>query len=102
MTCAKRIVRCTIITRDGRAFSGENACDEPQKRCPRRKGEGYAKCESVCKQPGHAEIVALAQIELRGAVGATAIITGIDHMCKECARALSKAGVDEIILRRSL
>ena len=108
MTCAKRIVRCTIITREGFAFTGENACSDPQPVCPRKEGEGYKKCKSVCRQEGHAEIQALT--DLLGhqaytghtAKGALAVITGIDHLCKECARALTEAGIDQIILRRTL
>lgn len=106
MSCAKRIVRCTIITSDGKAYSGENACEVPQVKCPRRRGEGYTKCKTICQQIEHAEIAALEKAKyysgFESLVGSMAIITGIDHLCKECARALSAAGVDEIILRRKL
>lgn len=101
MTCAKKRVTCIIITRKGDAFWGENTCDEPQEICPREDGEGYDKCTEVCKQPNHAEIDALnAALESGYDLScALAILTGIDHMCKPCARALSEAGVTEIILR---
>lgn len=101
MTCAKKIVRCTIITKAGYAYSGENDCWKPQKKCPREVGEDYTKCNTVCEQYGHAEIKALqALFRVKdSAEGATAIITGIDYVCKECARSLSKAGVAEIIIR---
>jgi deoxycytidylate deaminase len=99
VTCAKRIVRCTIITRDGIPFTGENACENPQPACPRGDDDGYEKCKTICQQPGHAEIQALEAARGEDLAGAKAIVTGIDHLCKECARALSQAGIDEIVLR---
>lgn len=100
MTCAKKIVRCVIITKDGETFYGENSCNKPQVECPRTEGEGYDKCKDICMQEDHAEIRALREARFIDISGSTAIITGIDHLCKPCARALSDKGVAEIILRK--
>lgn len=101
MTCAKKIVRCTIITREGTPFVGENICGAPQKECPRLPGDGYEKCKTICEQACHAEINAMinALADGKDLKDATAVVTGIDHVCKECSRALSEAGVSQVIIR---
>lgn len=98
MTCAKRVVSC-IIRHEHGFFLGDNSCRNPQSSCPRLPGEDYEKCKTICEQEGHAEMVAL---KYAGdlAKGATAIISGIDHSCKNCSRALFVAGIKEIIIRR--
>jgi len=97
MTCAKKIIKCTIITPEGELFTGENACGAPQPACPRNEDEGYEKCSTTCKQPGHAEIMALRKAgEL--ARGATAHLTGTYNCCKACARALYEAGVRQLVI----
>lgn len=92
MTCAKREVTCYIVTPDGRQFMGTNGCDEPQDICPRRPSEGYEKCRTICKQPGHAEEIALGAAG-SDACGATAYLEGIGHYCKACQIMLFRAGV---------
>lgn len=101
MSCAKRIVRCTIITRSGRVFSGENDCATPQEVCPRTGNDDYTKCKTICRQEAHAEIMALRKLQDANETpkGAIAIVTGIDYVCKQCARSLSMAGVTEVIIR---
>lgn len=90
--CAKLVVRCTLITPDGRRFVGENSCANPQPVCPRLPGEGYDKCKTVCQQAGHAEIVAL-QHAGAAAAGAHAYIEGHTHVCRDCQETLVAAGV---------
>lgn len=92
MTCAKVVVTCTIIARDGSRFVGRNDCAKPQPACPRLPGEGYEKCNSVCEQSGHAEEVALA---LAGdkSVGAVAYVEGHHRICENCESVLGKASV---------
>ncbi len=34
-SCAKQVVRATIVTPDGQRFVGENDCRTPQQECPR-------------------------------------------------------------------
>lgn len=90
--CAKRVVKCTIISVDGEHFVGENSCATPQEVCPRGPGEGYAKCISICHQEGHAEIMAL---KLAGdkAKGGIAIKHGHTYFCQPCQEALFGAGI---------
>lgn len=101
MTCAKRVVTCELVPLgDQPAVFGANLCASPQPVCPRKDGEGYIKCKTVCKQDGHAEIQALAAarrkaINLRGA---TAIVSGHYYVCESCASALKDAGVADIVI----
>lgn len=91
--CAKVRVRCTLIAADGRVWVGENDCRNPQPVCPREPGEGYAKCKSICDQPGHAEEMALAQAG-EAARGAVAYVEH-KRVCAGCQAALAAAGVRE-------
>lgn len=101
MTCAKTVVRCVLVLRDGRIFHGQNWCENPQDHCPRLPGEGYAKCGEICRQVGHAEIVAMEKARAAGGdlTDATAIVKGHYRVCKECAQALRDAGVSRIIVQ---
>ncbi len=95
MTCAKQLVRATIITPDGRRFVGTNACTNPQASCPRAgmpTGVGYELCQSVCQQQGHAEVQALRVAGVH-ACGATLILEGHSYLCDACRAACKAAGV---------
>ena len=96
--CAKRRVRCAIVTPDGEVFEAENDCANPQRTCPRLPGEDYAKCQSICRQAEHAEVGALRKAGAR-AKGATAIVTGHNYICSECGKALEAAGVATVIIK---
>lgn len=95
--CAKKVVKCYIVTRDFEVFEGENDCANPQPACPRVGNEDYLKCRIICKQSGHAEIMAL-QAAGDKARGAEVLITGIDNVCKSCQKALFAAGVESITI----
>ena len=100
--CAKRRVICSI-TYGGSPEEfvvGENDCASPQPICPRRPGEGYEKCQSVCQQAGHAEVQAVAAAKAANIdlTGASAIIAGHYWMCEACGRALRDAGVRQAIV----
>ena len=90
--CAKKRVACTIVAADGQRYVGTNDCVTPQSVCPRLPGEGYEKCASVCRQPGHAEVMAL-EAAGEAAHGSLAWIEGIGHVCCDCEAALDDAGV---------
>lgn len=90
--CAKKRVACTIVAADGQRYVGTNDCVTPQAACPRLPGDGYEKCVSVCHQPGHAEVMALAAAG-PAARGALAWIEGIGHVCDDCRVAMDAAGV---------
>ena len=95
--CAKAVVTCQIMTEYGKSFYGENDCANPQKVCPRLPNEDYLKCVLVCKQSGHAEVMALQQAG-EFAKGSTAIVKGIKHVCKSCQERLFDAGISKIII----
>lgn len=99
MTCAKRQVGCYLFDGNGRIAYGENLCDSPVAVCPRLEGEGYEKCGTVCRQYGHAEIVALENwmlaYGLDGPRPSIALILGHFHMCHGCREALKAFGVVE-------
>lgn len=98
--CAKARVTCIIANEEsGEMFFGENDCANPQKVCPRAPNEDYLKCVVICKQFGHAEIMAL-QAAGDKAKGATAHIQGIDYVCKSCQKSLFAAGVSSITIAR--
>lgn len=90
--CAKRQVRCVIIAANADWFVGENDCANPQAICPREPGEGYAKCQSICQQAGHAEAEAV-KAAGDAAKGGSAQLWGHYWMCEPCGRALRDAGV---------
>jgi hypothetical protein len=91
--CAKVTTRCTIVTTEGETIVGENWCANPQPDgCPRKVGEDYTKCRTVCQQYGHAEIMA---IFLAGekCQGATAYLEGHTYYCQNCQEHLFGMGV---------
>ena len=97
--CAKAVVECMIHSPDGETYWGENDCAKPQKVCPRQPNEDYLKCVVICKQAGHAEMVALQKAGDK-AKGAEVTIEGIDYVCKDCQKRLFAAGVDSITIWR--
>lgn len=96
--CAKKTVECHIVTQSGGVFIGKNWCATPQEVCPREPGEDYQKCKTVCRQLGHAEIVAL-ELAQGHTEGARAIITGHTYACQACQEALYSAGIESISVR---
>lgn len=91
--CAKRRVVCVIIAADNATrFVGENDCANPQSACPRLPDEGYAKCQSICQQAGHAEAEAV-KAAGDAAKGGCAQLHGHYWICEPCGRALRDAGV---------
>ena len=103
MTCAKRVVFCELYNTDGDLVSvGSNSCAKPQKKCPRLPGEGYAKCDTICNQFGHAEEVALdiassnryecEQLD-------RAVIYGHHRVCAACKAQLEQAGITRVEFR---
>lgn len=101
-TCAKQVVKATIITADGQRFFGTNHCLNAQAACPRGSlpsGVGYEMCRDVCSQPAHAEVNALAQAIGSDLTGATLYLEGHTYACRACSRAVREAGLtNEIII----
>ena len=90
--CAKKRVKATLVCLSGSRFIGTNDCFAPQKVCPRTPSEGYAKCASVCRQPGHAELMAI-RAAGDAARGGTMYIEGIGHVCDDCQRAMRELDI---------
>lgn len=95
--CAKRRVVCIITGENGVEYRGENSCANAQTTCPREPGEGYAKCQSVCGQAGHAEIEAL-KAAGPNARGGIARLWGHYWICEPCGAALRAAGVRSVYI----
>lgn len=98
--CAKVRVFCTLVHPDGRRWVGENVVRNPQEVCPRAelpRRTGYDRCQTVCDQVGHAEVVAL-QAAGPDAAGCTAYVENRDYVCRECQSALVAAGVRTFVL----
>ena len=66
MTCAKVRVFAIILTSDGKMYTGSNDCLDRQLVCPREPGSDYSLCVSVCRQPGHAEVMAITKARNNG------------------------------------
>ena len=98
MTCAKARVTATLATPDGWLVEGANDCAAPQAVCP-RVGAAYARddyslCATVCRQAGHAEMVALAQADAAGLyVRGGVMRVGHWRVCPDCAAAMVARGV---------
>lgn len=99
--CAKQTVTATIVATDGSRFVGTNYCEAPQAVCPRAdmpSGVGYELCTSVCRQPAHAEVNAIAAAGEK-ARGATLYLHGHTYACGPCTKACNDAGIAEIIIQ---
>ena len=94
MTCAKRYVRAVLTCQDGSIYEGDNGCHRPQPTCPRKEGEGYAKCAYVCRQPSHAEIDAMSQAFLDGkSIFGGHMVVHHKRVCDDCQVAMKDAGI---------
>lgn len=100
MTCAKVTVTATLVATDGTSYMGTNWCHYPQPLCPRKEGEGYEKCESICGQNSHAEIEALAKAGA-SARGGTMLVD-YTYACQNCINACREAGVERIITQKEI
>lgn len=98
--CAKRRVQCVLMLPGLAPIMGENDCANPQKACPRKDGEDYTKCKTICRQSGHAETEALREASRLGVevAGWRAYIRGHYWMCEPCGRALRDAGITKITI----
>jgi len=99
--CAKQKV-IAVIENNGKTYSGTNACQNVQRKCPRKgmkTGEGYELCKNVCKQFYHAEVSALKKAG-KNAKGGTLYLIGHTYCCDECKKAMKKAGIKKIIITK--
>lgn len=97
--CNKREVVATIVTPGGQRFVGRNDVEARQATCPRAgmaTGEGYELCRDVCRQTGHAEVMAVRALQAEtplAPIGSVCYIEGHSYACDDCLRALAMAGV---------
>lgn len=99
--CAKQTVRCTILYGDGHRIVGENYCLNPQPTCPRGNmptGTGYEKCTDICKQEGHAEVIAARIAANLNRTGGVAYVEGHTYVCAPCEKTLNALGVTKIVM----
>lgn len=96
--CAKQQVVCIIKFPSGRWFRGENECRNPQPTCPREPGEDYTKCKTICRQDGHAEIMAIkgAKTYTRDLSNASATVLGHTRICTDCEKELHRVGITDV------
>lgn len=104
--CAKQRVVCTLHDKDGRLLArGENSCENPQPTCPREPGEDYLKCVTICRQKGHAEVMALEDLRARKIdprkEPVHAEIRGHHHACRSCCDFLWYAGIRTLTIYMS-
>lgn len=98
MTCAKQVVEATITARNGRVYIGRNDCLNPQDVCPRGdmpSNVGYELCRDVCRQEGHAEVMAI-RAAGDDAEGASLTLRGHIAVCPACMSACNAAGIAHI------
>lgn len=89
MTCAKRLVVAVLVNQAGDVIAVDtNRCANPQPVCPRNEGEGYEKCQSICLQNGHAEVLVITRAVNAGVSldGVTLFLHGHCAPCSECQR----------------
>ena len=98
MTCAKQVVEATIVGRSGRVYVGRNDCASPQEVCPRGdmpSNVGYHLCRDVCRQEGHAEVMAICAAG-DDACGGSLSLRGHIAVCPSCMSACDAAGIVDI------
>ena len=101
--CAKQVVTATLITPAGHRYVGTNACDAPQAACPRdaagwARGAGYHLCREVCRQPGHAEVMAIDQAgDAAAAGGGTIYLEGHTAPCAGCQAVVDRLGISVVV-----
>lgn len=105
--CAKQPTAAVIVQDRIIIGSGSNAskrvdiCPRVEHNCP--TGQGYEFCREVCKQKGHAEVIAIQNAKENGfsqeLVGASLYLDGHWWACKNCCDTMEKAGIIRLYLR---
>lgn len=99
MTCAKQLT-LAIVVKGIKFWTGSNYCLEPQEKCPREgveTGVGYHLCTDVCKQTGHAEVMACAAAGDE-AEGADLYLIGHTYCCENCLRVMKDVGIKRVFI----
>lgn len=92
--CAKRRMQAVLYGASGAVFAAENVCLNPQPVCPRKPGEGYDKCKTICQQVGHGEeqVIAMAGEDARGG----RLVISHWYACDRCLAMCKEAGIASI------
>ncbi len=100
--CFKREVCAVIVNNIGQVVVGQNLIytNEEISECPRKKGEDYTKCKTVCNQTNHAETEAIRIAKLRNMEirGATLYLHNHYKMCENCKKVCEYEGLNVVIL----
>jgi deoxycytidylate deaminase len=94
-----------VLVVDDRHFVGENVCASPQRTCPRKPGDDYSFCKSICGQEAHAEVAAI-QAALKAKVNfkrgracpPRMFLFGHTAACDDCARRLAEHGIELVVM----
>ena len=102
--CFKREVCAVIVDKNGKIASGTNEIRNSEvTECPRLKGENYVKCKELCRQEGHAEIVAITNAILKGLElnNSNLYLMGHHRICVDCSNECKKHNINVIIVNES-
>jgi len=95
--CAKVTTMATVVCVDGTRFVGMNWCANPQPKCPRKEGDNYDKCNTICKQMGHAEVMACLAAGAKAKLGVL-YLEGHTYACDNCVDVAAFHGIDKIVV----
>ena len=99
--CLKREVCAVIVSENGEIVVGQNLIKNNKIfKCPRSSGEGYEKCIHWCRQPGHAEIMAIEKAKERNfdLTKSTLFLHGHNKVCYNCTEVCKNEGLKVVIV----
>lgn len=103
MRQCKKQTTYAVIYKDGFVVgTGTNEIYADVEECPRDlqgcvSGEGYHLCTEVCKQKGHAEVMAC-KAAGKAALGGTLYLMGHTYCCDNCIEVMADHGIFEVVL----
>lgn len=103
--CLKQSTAAVVVKNGGIVGRGANAgkrvdvCPRIVHNCP--TGTGYEYCKDVCKQEGHAEIMAIRDASKKTKIlkGASLYLAGHWWICKPCWDEIIKVGISRVYLK---
>jgi len=106
MKQCKKQTTYAVIYKDKQIVGiGSNEISADIEICPRDEagcvsGEGYEMCTDVCKQAGHAEVMACK--DAGGlADGGTLYLMGHAYCCNDCLLVMVKHGITEVVIAQT-
>lgn len=100
--CKKQTTYAVIYKDKQVVGTGTNQISADIDICPRDEagcvsGEGYHMCKEVCKQAGHAEVMACKDAGKK-ALGGTLYLMGHTYCCDNCIEVMADHGIFEVII----